>query len=184
MKIYNMSIPGCYEIHPVIIKDDRGSFVKMFRKDVFADHGMEIMFAEEYYTYSEKGVLRGLHFQVPPHDHAKVVTCLAGRVLDAIVDLRVGSPTYGRHALFELNADNGKTIYLPSGIAHGFYVQSEGAMLLYKVTSLYSPSHDTGILWNSAGIHWPVEQPRMSHRDGMFPKLEKFTSPFTYSSKL
>ena len=182
MRIQKTTIPGCYEIFPNILKDDRGHFVKTFHQDIFAEHGLVTGFAEEYYTYSHRGVLRGLHFQVPPMDHVKLITCVSGAVLDAVVDLRVGSPAYGRHLTLELNAETANMLYLPVGLAHGFFVQSAGALLLYKVTTVYSPAHDAGLLWNSAGIPWPERSPLISARDGAFPSFADFKSPFAYSS--
>lgn len=181
MLIQNTKIPGCFEILPAILKDERGFFVKTFHRDVFAEHGLTTQFAEEYYTGSHRGVLRGLHFQVPPMDHVKLVTCVAGTVLDAVVDLRIGSPWYGKHAVFELSSDKANMIYLPAGLAHGFYVLSASAVLMYKVTSVYSPAHDSGILWNSAGIPWPGTDPLISKRDGGFVRLDDFKSPFLFS---
>ncbi len=141
----NSKIPGCFEITPQIFKDERGMFVKTFHKDVFKEHGLETGFVEEYYSFSCKGVLRGLHFQLPPKDHVKLVYCVSGEVLDAVVDLRVGSPTYGQFELFEVSAEKANMIYIPKGLAHGFYVESENAIMMYKVTTVYSPDHDTGL---------------------------------------
>ncbi len=184
MQVLSTAIPGCFKIVPQVRRDDRGSFVKTFREDIFQEHGLTTRFAEEYYTSSHQGVLRGLHFQVPPKDHVKVVTCLSGKVMDAVVDLRTGSPAYGRHLVFELSADNGNILYLPPGLAHGFYVPNGEALLSYKVTSLYSPEHDSGILWDSADILWPDKSPHVSARDRSFARLDDFKSPFLYSSPL
>ena len=181
MRIEKTSIPGCFELFPSVLKDERGHFVKTFHHDVFAGHGLATNYAEEYYTYSHRGVLRGLHFQVPPREHVKLVTCVVGTVVDAVVDLRVGSPMYGRHLTFELSAEKANMLYLPAGLAHGFYVQSANALLLYKVTSVYAPEQDAGLLWNSAGIPWPSDSPIISKRDGTFPRLVDFQSPFVYS---
>jgi dTDP-4-dehydrorhamnose 3,5-epimerase len=182
MRIQETIIPGCYEILPNILKDERGRFVKTFHQDIFTEHGLATRFAEEYYTYSRRGVLRGLHFQIPPRDHVKLVTCVSGAVLDAVVDLRVGSPAYGKHLTFELSAEKANMLYLPAGLAHGFYVQSADALLLYKVTSVYSPAHDAGLLWSSAGISWPDRSPIISVRDGGFPAFAEFKSPFVFSA--
>lgn len=176
-------IPGCYEITTPIFSDDRGLFVKTFHEDDFRENGLTTKFAEEFYTLSWKGVLRGMHFQTPPHDLTKLVFCLSGSVLDAVIDLRIGSPTYGKHALFELSAEKANMIYIPSGLAHGFYSLSDKAVIMYKVTATYSPAHDAGILWDSAGIPWPDRSPIISKRDNEFTSLEKFVSPFTFSSR-
>ncbi|HYH04968.1 MAG TPA: dTDP-4-dehydrorhamnose 3,5-epimerase [Bacillota bacterium] len=173
-------LPGCYEIQPKLIKDERGYFVKTFHEDVFRQNGLVTHFAEEYYSYSNKNVLRGLHFQVPPMEHTKMVYCLSGRVLDVIVDLRCGSPTYGKYVMIDLDAEKANMVYIPQGLAHGFYVIGPHAILQYKVTSVYSPEHDSGILWSSAGIEWPDFNPVVSKRDQSFPSFEAFKSPFKY----
>ncbi|GGY28925.1 dTDP-4-dehydrorhamnose 3,5-epimerase [Pseudoduganella albidiflava] len=178
MDILPTSIPGCFELRPIVRRDERGSFTKVFHEDVFRDAGLRTDFAEEYYSISQQGVLRGLHFQVPPHDHAKLVYCPQGRVLDAALDLRRGSPTYGRHLALELSGEAGNMLYLPAGLAHGFYTLSEQALMVYKVTSTYAPAHDGGVLWNSAGIDWPDSAPLLSPRDRTFPTLADFDSPF------
>ena len=178
MELRKTSIPGCFEIFPKVLQDERGFFVKTFHEGLFAENGLATHFAEEYYTFSRRNVLRGLHFQLPPHDHAKLVYCIAGEVLDAVVDLRVGSPVYGRFETFTLSAEKSNMIYIPSGLAHGFYVAGSHALLVYHVTTAYSPEHDAGIHWNSAGIPWPGGAPILSKRDSAFLPLNEFKSPF------
>ncbi|MES2741352.1 MAG: dTDP-4-dehydrorhamnose 3,5-epimerase [Pseudomonadota bacterium] len=180
MHILPTALPGCFQLVPNILRDTRGSFVKVFHEEVFRQHGLATAYAEEYYSVSRRGVLRGLHFQTPPMAHVKLVYCAQGAVLDAAVDLRAGSPTYGRHLLCELSADNGHMLYLAPGVAHGFYTLSEQALMVYKVTSTYSQPHDGGILWNSAGIAWPDAEPLLSVRDQHFTPLADFASPFTF----
>jgi dTDP-4-dehydrorhamnose 3,5-epimerase len=174
------AIPGCFELLPKIVADERGTFVKTFHRDMFLEHGLETNFAEEYYSRSAHGVLRGLHFQLPPQDHVKIVYCVDGEVLDAVVDLRIGSPTYGTHQTFSLSGEKANMLYIPAGLAHGFYVTGSHATMMYKVTTVYSPEHDAGIHWQSAGIPWPVEQPVVSLRDARFAPLAAFESPFRY----
>lgn len=186
MRILPTAIPGCFHVQPELRADERGSFVKTFREDLFRAHGMATSFAEEYYSLSKPGVVRGLHFQLPPHEHAKLVYCVQGAVLDAALDLRRGSPTYGRHLAFELSAANGHMLYLPAGLAHGFCTLGEPAVMMYKVTSAYAPQHDSGIRWDSAGIAWPEEvrrAPLLSARDQGFATLAEFDSPFAYREK-
>ncbi len=173
-------IPGCLELRPRRHEDERGRFVKVFHHDTFAALGLATEFAEDYYTVSRRGVIRGLHFQRPPMDHAKLVYCLAGQVQDVALDLRMGSPTYGEHAVVELTAQIGNMLYLPAGLAHGFCVRSESATLAYKVTSHYSAEHDAGILWNSAGIDWATSLPILSGRDRQHPGLADYVSPFPF----
>ncbi len=183
MRIIPTKISHCYQIIPDIFEDNRGRFVKIFHHDLFKDKGLNTHFAEEYYTVSNQGVLRGLHFQKPPMQHTKMVYCVSGEVMDAVVDLRIGSPTFGRYELFTLDAKLANIIYIPPGLAHGFYVTSQCARLVYKVSTVYSPEHDAGILWNSAGIPWPEGSPTLSSRDCTFPLLADFESPFHYQSE-
>lgn len=180
MQLNDTKIPGCYEISPRVFQDERGSFVKTFHTDFFSKHGLETNFAEEYYSVSHQNVIRGLHFQLPPEDHAKLVYCVLGEVIDAVVDLRVGSPTHGQFETFELSAEKANIIYVPPGLAHGFCVTSETAIMMYKVSTVYSPECDAGILWSSVGIPWESENPIISKRDRDFVPFSDFESPFTY----
>ena len=181
-ELKHLLLPGAWEVLPVVRGDARGRFVKTFHSDAFREKGLATDYREQYYSVSQRGVLRGMHFQTPPHDHAKLVTCLSGRVLDAALDLRKGSPTYGRHHLLELDAERANMAYLPSGLAHGFLVLSEAALVLYNVTSVYAPESDTGVRWDSAGIDWPLGEPVLSPRDRELPSLSQFQSPFSYQS--
>jgi len=181
MNIESTVIFGCFQIIPKVFTDNRGSFVKTFHRDLFEQQGLETDWREEYYSTSYQGVLRGLHFQLPPHDHAKLVYCTSGEVLDVVLDLRIDSPSYGTHAMFQLNAKDAHMVYIPKGCAHGFYTVSEQATMMYKVSTVYAPAHDAGLLWNSAGIPWPDVNPTMSDRDKAFPSFAEFTTnPFTY----
>jgi dTDP-4-dehydrorhamnose 3,5-epimerase len=178
MSFRETGITGCYEITPKRLDDERGLFVKTFHHDLFKEHGLNTDWREEYFSVSRRRVLRGLHFQLPPHDHDKLVYCTAGTVLDAAVDLRKGSPGYGSHLLLELSAEKGNMLYLPRGLAHGFYVLSDRATMLYKVSSVYAPEYDAGIAWNSLGIAWPDPDPILSRRDSSFPNFAEFLSPY------
>ncbi len=180
MEISETSIPGCYEIVPKMLEDARGSFVKVFNNDVYQTHGLEIDLKEEYYSISHRGVIRGLHFQTPPKDHLKVVYCIFGKVQDVLLDLLVGSPSYGRVAQFELSATKGNVLYIPRGVAHGFCVTSDSAILIYKTSTVHAPEHDAGILYSSIDIDWKSESPNISGRDLSFPALSEFESPFVY----
>lgn len=180
LTIRETAIPGCFELAPPIFDDERGRFVKTYHKDAFAKKDLCTNWMEEYYSVSREGVLRGMHFQSPPHDHEKMVYCTEGVIHDVVLDLRKGSPTYGKHAAIELSAKRANQLYIPRGLAHGFCVLSKQAAMHYKVSSLYAPEHDSGILWNSAGITWPTVAPNLSDRDKTFVKLEEFDSPFIY----
>jgi dTDP-4-dehydrorhamnose 3,5-epimerase len=171
-------LAGCFEIRPTVMDDKRGFFAKIFHKPLWQELGLCIEFDEEYLTYSVRGTLRGLHLQLPPMQHAKVVLCVKGEVFDVAVDLRKGSPTYGEHAVTRLSGAISNAVYLPPGIAHGFCVTSEEALLYYKQSSVYSPSHDAGVRWDSANIAWPISDPILSERDKVFQPLSAFESPF------
>jgi len=178
MEFVELSLPGCFEIRHRVLRDERGSFVKTFHEELFQQQGLKTDFREEYYSRSVKNVLRGMHFQIPPHDHDKLVYCLEGAVLDAFVDLRKSSPEFGCHQVLELSEERSNALYLPSGIAHGFYTVSTQATLVYKTTSVHAAASDSGILWNSCGIDWPVADPIVSDRDQGFPPFDSFDSPF------
>jgi dTDP-4-dehydrorhamnose 3,5-epimerase len=127
-------------------------------------------------------VLRGLHFQTPPHEHAKLVTCILGRVWDVALDLRQASPTYGQHFSIELGQQEPCALYLPPGFAHGYLALEEPATMVYCVASEYAPNHDAGIRWDSAGIPWPIGSPPIvSPRDDALPAFKDFHSPFHYA---
>ena len=180
MTLIALQTPGCYEIQFPSSTDLRGVFVKNYREDWFQTVSHSVHFVEEYFTISRHGVLRGLHFQRPPHDLAKMVYCLRGEVMDVIVDLRRGSPRYGKYEILTLNELNHSGIYLAPGIAHGFFVTGQEAILQYKVTSYYDQAADDGIRWDSVGVPWPDERPVISDRDLQFVALADFDSPFLF----
>lgn len=182
-QIRSTALPGCLELLPRCQWDERGSFVKVFHRDAFAQFSLETEYPEAYYSHSRCGVIRGMHFQRPPAQHAKLVYCIQGRVQDAVVDLRVGSPTYRQHVTLELSAEAANLIYIPQGLAHGFCVLSDWATLVYQVSSQYAPDLDTGVLWNSAGISWATDQPIVSDRDAGHLPISEFASPFRYSDE-
>ena len=171
---------GLRLLRPRLLADARGRFVKIMHADFFAAHGLRTDFREQYYSISTERVIRGFHFQVPPMAHAKLVTCLAGRVMDVVVDIRRGSPAYGRHQVFDLSEENGHILYIPVGCAHGFATISASATLFYDATSVYAPECDTGIRWDSCGVRWPFAEPILSPRDRSFPALPEFETPFKF----
>ena len=178
--VRDTKIKGCYEIQPKMLVDCRGKFVKIFQCNEFSRYGLEVNFAEEYYSHSHRGVIRGMHFQKPPSDHVKVVYCVQGEVFDVVVDLRIGSPTYLQSSTIVLSAQLGNIIYIPKGMAHGFCATTELATLVYKVSTVYDPLADSGFLWSSVGVDWPISKPILSHRDRTFQALDQFKSPFIY----
>jgi dTDP-4-dehydrorhamnose 3,5-epimerase len=175
-------LPGCLAVLPRAADDARGRFVKFFHAPSFAASGLDHEFAEAFYTTSREGVIRGMHLQVPPRAHAKLVWCLAGKALDVLLDLRRGSPTYGRHITIDLDESVPRGVYIPPGIAHGFCATSESSILAYLVTSAHSPEHDRGVRWDSFGMTWPDRTPMVSQRDAMLPALEDFASPFEFGA--
>jgi dTDP-4-dehydrorhamnose 3,5-epimerase len=180
MEVVELDLSGCFELVPKVFEDARGSFTKVVQRSVFTELGLEADFTEQYHTVSHRGVLRGMHFQLPPSDHVKVVYCTNGEIIDAVVDLRRGSPTEGQNITRRLSAANSRMIYLARGVAHGFYTLSETATVHYMVTSEYDPARDTGVLWSSCGIDWPSAQPATSERDRSFVTLREFESPFDF----
>ena len=182
MQLQETNLPGCYELIPQVFRDNRGTFVKTYHEDVFAGKGLRTDWREEYYSVSNRGVIRGMHFQTPPEQHTKMVYCLQGAVQDVVLDLRLGSPTFGECMAIELSADKGNIIYIPEGMAHGFCTLSDQAILQYKVTSTYSPEHDSGILWSSLPIAWHCATPTLSVRDSSFVALTNFQSPFKFDN--
>lgn len=178
MEIIESTLSGCYVIKPFMQNDDRGIFVKTFNCEDFKKENLETNFSEEYYSWSKKNVVRGMHFQMPPLDHVKLVSCLSGKVLDVVVDLRKNSKTYKEIFYLELSGDSKEVLYIPRGMAHGFCSLSDESLMYYKVSTVYSPDHDSGILWNSIGLDWPVEKAILSERDRGFTTLQDFKSPF------
>ena len=179
IEVIETKIVGCYELRPMVLDDARGFFAKIYHRPLWEDLGLCTRFEEEYVTRSLPGTLRGLHFQVPPMQHKKVVLCLRGRAWDVAVDLRKGSPTYGEYASVNLSCTMANAMYLPAGVAHGFCVTGAEALLYYKLSSVHSPAHDKGIRWDTAGIPWPISDPTLSKRDRELPALDEFDSPFS-----
>ena len=180
MKLETTIVPGCYAIKPLLHRDFRGTLVKTFQRSKFADLGLDSDFAESFCTESGENVLRGMHLQLPPADGAKLVVCLSGSVMDVALDMRRGSPAYGRAAVIELSATRYAAAYLPAGVAHGFYVLEAPALLSYSTTNEHNPALDTGIAWNSFGFRWPCRCPRLSPRDFNLPTFAEFENPFEY----
>ncbi|XZF14483.1 dTDP-4-dehydrorhamnose 3,5-epimerase [Chitinophagaceae bacterium MMS25-I14] len=183
MKLITETIlPGAYLLELPAFTDDRGLFVKTFHDTTLKTAGIDFSLKESYFSVSKKDVIRGMHFQTPPHQHAKIVFCPQGAILDVIVDLRKGSPTYGQHFAQELSAENHLAFYIPEGFAHGFKALEDNSVTYYLVSSEYSQPHDTGIRYDSIGIDWNVTDPILSARDLSFDSIEAFDSPFVFTS--
>ena len=178
MELKKTLLEGCFEIKPITFLDQRGTFTKTFHKKEFERLGLNSDWKEDYYTYSKKHVIRGMHIQLPPSDHFKLVHCLYGEVLDVLLDLRSSSPSFGKTHSLKLSSKKKNGIYICKGIAHGFLSLTEKSLLTYKVSSAHSPKHDTGVSWNSFGFEWPVKNPIISDRDIALEELKNFNSPF------
>lgn len=169
MKVTKTAIPEVLVFEPTVFGDDRGYFMETFRLDEIKKHIGDVNFVQDNESYSEYGVLRGLHFQRPPFTQSKLVRVMQGSVLDVAVDIRIGSPTYGQHVAVELTAENKKQLWVPQGFAHGFAVLSETAQFAYKCDNYYSPTHDGGVAWDDAtlAIDWqlPLDAVRLSEKD-------------------
>lgn len=154
--------------------DDRGRFVKLHSAG--DDRFWPAKWDEIYYSTSRRGVIRGMHLQLPPHDHHKAVHCLAGEALDVVVDLRADSPTFGEHAALELDGDRPELVVVPPGCAHGFQALTDGTVMVYLVSTVHEPTADTGIRWDSFGCRWPVDSPTVSERDRALPTFGAFST--------
>ncbi len=171
-------IEGCFEIKPRVFEDQRGRFVKLFHRDYFNELGLETEYEEEYYSVSPARVLRGLHFQVPPKAHIKLVSCVQGSILDVVCDLRKESTSFGRVFTTELSSEQGTMLYVPEGLAHGFYVLSEFATFVSMNSKKFAPECDKGIRWDSIPFNWPDKAPIVSEKDSGMVPLEEFQNPF------
>ncbi|MBB3348860.1 dTDP-4-dehydrorhamnose 3,5-epimerase [Sphingomonas sp. BK069] len=174
-------------IRPKRHGDARGWFVETYNRDTFAGLGIDVTFVQDNHSLSAPAfTLRGLHFQTPPRALDKLVRCVRGRIFDVAVDLRRGSPTYGRWVGAELSAENGHQLFVPVGFAHGFLTLEPDVEVVYKCSDTYAPAHDGGIAWDSAGIDWPLPAgttPELSPKDGRQPTLAAFDSPFSYAGR-
>lgn len=182
MVVTELAIPGCYQIVPNIFSDKRGLFVKTFHSETLCKYGVNLDLKEEFYSISKKNVLRGLHFQSAPSAHNKLVYCPKGAVLDFFLDVRVGSPTYGKHLSIELNENNGIILYLPIGIAHGFLSLEDDSLMVYKTDCSYDPNADGGLRFSSCGIKLPITNSKIiiSDRDANLTSFDLYKSEFQY----
>lgn len=178
MELIDTQIEGLYILKTINHLDNRGGFQKLFNKEEFERLGLSVEFSEIYYSINKKNVLRGMHFQIPPHDHIKMVHVSAGRILDVVVDIRKSSKTFGKSFAIELDAISGMYLYIPKGFAHGFLSLENNTIVNYAQTSCYNKEHDCGIAATSFGFNWNVDKPIQSYRDLTFPNLNDFKSPF------
>ena len=180
MKINKTFIEDLLIIEPQLFKDDRGFFYESYNKNNL-DKVVNVNFVQDNESKSNKGVIRGLHFQKPPFEQTKLVRCVNGKILDVVVDLRISSKTYGKSYSVELSSKNNKQLLVPKGFAHGFQVLSEAAIVSYKVDNYYNPKADSGIIWNDKdlSIDWnPNIKPILSVKDLKLIPFKELKSPF------
>lgn len=169
-------------ITPTRYVDHRGFFAETYNRKRYLDYGINLEFVQDNHSFSfHKGTLRGLHMQAPPYAQAKLVRCGRGSIFDVAVDIRCGSPTYGRWEGYELSAENGHQLYVPIGFAHGFVTLEPDSEIIYKCTDYYAPEAEGAVRWDSCGIDWPLTiEPILSDKDAIAPALADFDSPFIY----
>ncbi|OQX96402.1 dTDP-4-dehydrorhamnose 3,5-epimerase [candidate division KSB1 bacterium 4572_119] len=177
-----LSIPEVILIEPAIFKDDRGFFLESYKKSEFKVNGILPEFVQDNHSRSSKGVLRGLHYQKAPKAQGKLVRVLNGEIFDIAVDIRIGSPTFGKWVGEVLSEEKGNMLYIPPGFAHGFSVLTDIADIFYKVTTEYSKEHDSGIIWNDPqlNIDWKISTPVLSEKDKKLPLLKSADNNFKY----
>ena len=184
MTFFTTDIPGLIVVEPKVFKDDRGYFFESYNEQVFRDNGIDVRFVQDNQSWSSYGVIRGLHYQLHPYAQAKLVRVLQGRILDIAVDVRPGSPTYGRHFPIELSAENQKQLFIPAGFAHGFSVLSETASVLYKCDHFYNKESEGGIIYNdpSLNIDWQIPPGKeiVSEKDVQLPSLAEAKNNFQF----
>ncbi len=180
MNFKKLEIEGLVVIEPKVFEDSRGYFFESYNKKIFAQNGIKEDFVQDNQSLSQKGVVRGLHFQAPPFAQGKLVRVLQGKVMDVAVDLRKNSPTFGQYQTVILSAENKKMFYIPEGFAHGFVTLEDNTVFSYKCTNYYHPQSEGGVLWNdpAIGIDWQVENPVLSEKDKKLPLLSQLSSPF------
>jgi dTDP-4-dehydrorhamnose 3,5-epimerase/CDP-3, 6-dideoxy-D-glycero-D-glycero-4-hexulose-5-epimerase len=171
-------LPGAFHVPLLRLADARGEFVKTHAVTAMAALGITFELREAFYSVSHRDVIRGMHFQTPPHDHDKIVYCAGGAALDVLLDLRAG-PGYGRVASVRLDAATPSLVFVPKGIAHGFRALAEHTMMFYQVSTEYAPAHDAGVRFDSFGFDWDCAEPVLSGRDRQHPAFADVASPFS-----
>jgi dTDP-4-dehydrorhamnose 3,5-epimerase len=188
LQIFPTEIPDVLLIQPKVFRDARGFFLESYNEVAFKTAGLgDLHFVQDNLSSSQKGTIRGLHFQLPPYAQGKLVSVFQGKVLDVAVDIRKGSPYYGKHIAVELDAEKMQFLYIPPGFAHGFQVLSETCLFYYKCTNTYHSASDAGLLWCDTNIAIPWREldtsPIISEKDSKQMRLADFDSPFTYISQ-
>jgi len=172
-------------VEPKVFSDERGFFMETYKMPDFAASGIKGNFVQDNHSRSTKGILRGLHYQNPPFAQGKLVRAVRGEIFDVAVDIRKGSPTYGKWVSAILSEENKNILYVPKGFAHGFCVLSEIAEVIYKATNVYSPQSEAGIIWNDGDLHieWPIGKPILSQKDNEWPTLREADIGFHYGEE-
>jgi dTDP-4-dehydrorhamnose 3,5-epimerase len=175
MNVIETKLAGVVLLEPDVYGDDRGFFLETWNQKRYEDVGIRESFVQDNVSFSQKGTLRGLHFQ-HPQSQGKLVQVLSGEVMDVAVDIRLGSPTFGQWINTVLSGENHRQMYIPPGFAHGYCVTSETALFSYKCTDFYNPATEHGILWNDPdlGVDWPVKEPLLSSKDAGYSRLKDF----------
>ncbi len=184
MQIEKTDLPGVLIVKPDVFRDPRGFFLESYNQETFKAQGIDTVFVQDNHSRSRRNTLRGLHFQVEPAGQVKLLRAIRGAIWDVAVDIRAGSPTFGKWCGVELTEENFWQLYIPVGFAHGFCVLSDEADVLYKTSHVYSRQHERGILWNDPrlGVGWPVAEPVLSERDQKATTLAEYLAgtPFVY----
>lgn len=182
MKIISTEFSGLYVLEPTVFEDHRGYFMESYNHKLLQKNGIDYQFIQDNQSKSTYGVLRGLHFQNPPHAQAKLIRAVSGTILDAVVDIRKSSPTYGKHFSIELSAENKKQLLVPKGFAHGFSVLSETAEILYKCDAFYNKASEGGLRFDDPffNIDWKVPHDKvlLSEKDKVYTAFKAFKSDF------
>lgn len=178
-----LEIPDVVLVEPKVFGDERGFFMETYKRSEFKENGIAYDFVQDNHSKSQKGVLRGLHYQLYPKAQGKLVRCVRGRIWDVAVDIRKGSPWYGKWVAVELSEDNKLMLWVPPGFAHGFVALEDDTEVIYKVTEEYDPKLDKGIVWNDPDlrIDWPIKDPILSEKDSKLPTLRESENNFSYN---
>ncbi len=173
MILHDTPLKGLKVIKPKIFQDNRGEFVKIFNDDFFQRNGLQVTIQESYYSVSNKNVIRGMHFQLPPFDHEKIVYVSRGEILDVVLDIRKDSKSFGQYFSIKLSESNAYALFIPKGFAHGFKSLREHSITNYLQTSVHAPEFDTGVRYDSFGFDWECTHPIVSERDLSLPVFEE-----------
>jgi len=184
MNVINTEFPGLMIIEPKVFGDDRGYFFESYNEKLMLNAGIQTVFIQDNQSFSKYGVIRGLHFQRNPYAQTKLIRVIEGTIFDVALDLRKGSPTFGKWFGLEISAENKQQVYIPQGFAHGFSVLSQQAIILYKCDNLYNPLSEGGVLYNdpALGIDWKVDAAKaiVSDKDKILPTFEQVQTYFVY----